>query len=102
VDISLSSWFLILLAALAANLPFINERLFVFITLRTFFTKPVWLRLIELLVFYALIGGIANMLEARIGNVYVQGGEFYAVTLFLFAVLSYPGFVYRYLRKRRT
>jgi hypothetical protein len=98
----LSSWFLILLAALAANLPFVNERLFAAIPLRSFPAKPVWLRLIELLTLYFLVGGIANFLEGYASNVYSQGGEFYAVTFFLFVVLSYPGFVYRYLRKRRS
>jgi hypothetical protein len=102
VDISISSWFLILLAVLAANLPFVNERLFVFIPISFLSVKPIWLRLIELIVLYTLIGGAANLIESRIGNVYVQRGEFYVVTLFLFAVFSYPGFVYRYLRKRRS
>jgi hypothetical protein len=102
VDILPSSWFLILLAAVAANLPFVNERIFAIIFLRFFPVKPVWLRLVELSVFYLLIGGVANLLEASVGNVYRQSGEFYAITFFLFVVFSYPGFVYRYLRKRRS
>jgi hypothetical protein len=97
-----SSWFLILLAALAANLPFVNERLFAVIPLHSFPAKPVWTRLIELIAYYFLLGGVANLLEGYAGNVYSQGGEFYAVTFFLFVVFAYPGFVYRYLRKRRS
>jgi hypothetical protein len=100
VDSSLSGWFVILLAAFAANLPFFNERLFAFIPIRAGI-KPFWLRLIELGILYAAVGAIAYLLEARIGNVFAQGWEFYAITGCLFIVLAYPGFVFRYLRKRR-
>ena len=41
------------------------------------------------------------MLEARIGNVFTQVKEFYMITVPLFVVLAFPGFVYRYLRKHR-
>jgi hypothetical protein len=99
VDASLSSWFVILLAAIAANLPFFSERVLAFIPFGTA-VKPFWLRLAELAVLYALVGGIAYLLEARIGNAFSQGWEFYAVTGCLFIVLAYPGFVFRYLRKR--
>jgi hypothetical protein len=99
VDVSLSSWFVILLAAIAANLPFLNERLFAVIPFGIT-VKSIWLRLLELAVLYALVVGAAYMLEARIGNVFEQGWEFYAITGCLFLVLAYPGFVFRYLRKR--
>jgi len=56
--------------------------------------------LIELLVLYAIIGLIAYLLESRIGGVFTQGWEFFAVTGCLFLVFAYPGFVVRYLRKR--
>jgi hypothetical protein len=100
VDVSLASWFVILLAVLAANLPFLNERLFGFIPLNSG-AKPFWLRLIELFVLYALVGGIGFLLESHIGNAFPQRWEFYAVTACLFIVLAYPGFVFRYLRKRQ-
>lgn len=100
MDVSLSSWFVILLAVLAANLPFVNERAFsVFPLGRP--SKPVWLRLIELIVLYALVGAIAYALESRIGNAFSQGWQFYAVTACLFTVLAFPGFVFRFLRRRR-
>jgi Na+(H+)/acetate symporter ActP len=101
VDFSFSAWFVILLAAAAANLPFINERVFTVIPVRRS-SKSFWLRLFELIVLYFLVLGIANFLEARIGNVFSQRWEFYAITVCLFAVFAYPGFVYRYLRKRHT
>lgn len=100
MDISYSSWLIILLALCAANLPFVNNRLFgVFPA--GFPRKPFWLRLLEMAALYALLGLIAYLLEARAGNVFAQGWEFYAVTACLFIVFAFPGFVYRYLRKHR-
>jgi hypothetical protein len=101
VDVSLSSWFVILLAALAANLPFLNERLFAVVPLGRSI-KPVWLRLSEMAFLYFLILGAGYFLESRIGNVFSQGWQFYAITACLFIVLGYPGFVFRYLRKQRS
>lgn len=103
MNVSLSSWFVILIAVAGANLPFVNERLFAVLPLGAAHdgVKPFWLRLIELLVLYALVGLVGYLLEAQIGNVFRQGWEFYAVTGCLFVVLAYPGFVFRYLRKRR-
>ena len=99
MDVSLASWFVILLALFGANVPFFNERLFAVIPVAVA-VKPIWLRLIELLVLYAIIGLIAYLLESRIGGVFTQGWEFFAVTGCLFLVFAYPGFVVRYLRKR--
>lgn len=99
MDVSLSSWFVILLAALAANLPFLNERLFGVISI-TQPIKSIWLRLVELFSLYLLVRGVGYVLESRIGNVFPQGWEFYAITACLFLVLAFPGFVFRYLRKR--
>jgi hypothetical protein len=89
-----------MLAVIAANMPFLNERLFAVIPLSTT-RKSAWLRLLELLTSYIIVGIVARLLETRIGNAFAQGWEFYAVTLCLFLVLAYPGFVFRYLRKRR-
>ena len=104
MNVSLSSWFIILLALVAANLPFLNERVFCIIPLKATADGPankgLWLRLLELIVLYALVGGLAFFLESRVGNRFVQGWEFFAVTGCLFLVLAYPGFVFRYLRKR--
>lgn len=101
MDVSLSSWFVILLAVIAANLPFFNERVFALIPL-DMTAKPFWLRLVELAALYALVGGVAYLLETHMGNAFSQGWEFYAVTGCLFIVLAYPGFVFRYLRKRHA
>lgn len=99
MDVSLSSWLVILLAALAANLPFLSERVFGLLPWRGA-EKPFWLRLLEMLVLYAAVGLLAFILESQMGNRFAQRWEFYAVTGCLFIVLAYPGFVYRYLRRR--
>lgn len=103
MDIAFSSWFVILLAVLAANLPFLNERLFALFTIPYFGippVKPFWVRLLEMAVLYFAVGVAAVLLEGRIGGVFAQKWEFYAVTACLFIVLAFPGFVWRYLRKR--
>lgn len=101
MDVSFSSWFVILLAAVAANLPFFTDRLFGIAPLRAA-KKSVRLHLLELTVLYFVVLAIAYVLEARMGNTFSQRWEFYAITVCLFVVLAYPGFVYRYLRKRHA
>ena len=100
VDAPLSSWLVILLAALAANMPFVSERLLGVVPIGLT-VKPIWLRLIELTFLYFFVGAIAYALEARISNVFPQRWEFYAVTFCLFLVFAYPGFVFRYLKRPR-
>jgi uncharacterized membrane protein len=101
MDISLASWFVILLALCAANLPFINQRLFAALRLKAE-NKSLWLRIVELIALYFVVGLVARTLEARAGNVAPQNWEFYAVTGCLFLVLAFPGFVYQYLRRRHA
>lgn len=99
MNVSLSAWLVILLALMGANLPFINERLFAVLPLRSD-SKSFWWRLVELLALYCFIGIIARLLEGQIGTVFKQNWEFYAITGCLFIVLAFPGFALRYLRKR--
>lgn len=91
---------MILAALVAANLPFINER-WLIAGPAAGPRKPLWGRLFELLGLYLLVGLLALALERRVGQVYPQGWEFYAVTAALFLTLAFPGFVYRYLAARR-
>lgn len=109
MDSSLASWLVVAIALAAANLPFLTERVFGFIPLKsntasdgTPRTKSFPLRLLELIVLYFVVGFLARTLESRIGGVFAQNWEFYAVTGCLFLVLAFPGFVLRYLRKRRA
>lgn len=103
MNVSLLSWCVVLLAVLAANLPFLNQRLFAVVSMSkaSDYRKPAWLRLLELLVLYFVVGAIAHVFESTIGNAFHQGWEFYAITACLFLVLAYPGYVLRYLRKSR-
>ncbi|NYT65257.1 DUF2818 family protein [Alcaligenaceae bacterium] len=61
--------------------------------------KTFFVRLIELLVFYFLTGALGFALELNMGNMFSQKWEFYAISLSLFVVLGFPGFVYRYLMR---
>lgn len=101
MSITASIWLVILAALVAANLPFINQRLAI-VGPEMPGRKPVWLRLIEMLVLYLLVGGLGYLLERRAGQVSPQGWEFYAITGTLFLTFAFPGFIYRYLVHRRN
>ena len=104
MDVSASSWLLIVVALVAANLPFFNERVLAMIPWKAAplgLSKPAWVRIAELILYYFVVGAIAYGLEARLGNAFVQTWEFYAISGCFFIVLAFPGFVLRYLRKRR-
>lgn len=95
---SASVWFVVLAAFVGANLPFVNNRLFAVLPLKN--PKSLALRVLELVLLYFIVGGMALLLEQRAGQIAPQGWEFYAVTGALFLTLAFPGFVYRYLYKR--
>lgn len=94
-----SVWLVVLLALLAANLPFISNRLFGVLALKT--PKNLAMRLGEMVVWYLVVGGIGLYLEQRTGQIAPQGWEFYAITGTLFVTFAFPGFTYRYLFKHR-
>ena len=94
---SASAGLVILLAVLAANLPFVSQRLLGVLTLKQ--PKILAVRLAELVVLYLLVGGVGLLLENKAGQIAPQGWEFYAITATLFVTLSFPGFVFRYLFK---
>jgi hypothetical protein len=103
LDLGLASWLVIAIALAFANLPYLNERILGVLPLpggreRKHFV----VRLFEMLFLYVLLGALAYLLESRIGNVFPQTWEFYAITACLFIVLAFPGFVLRYLRRRRA
>jgi hypothetical protein len=95
-----SAWLIILLALLAANLPFLTERYFMVVRPAT--RKGIGARLLELLVYAACITAIGMALEARRGQVQAQGWAFYAVLACVFCTLAFPGFVWRYLKRHRS
>ena len=94
-----SVWLVVALSLLAANLPFISNRLLVVMPIRQ--PKLLAVRLVELVVWYFVVGGIGLFLEHQAGQIAPQGWEFYAITGTLFITFAFPGFVYRYLFKHR-
>ena len=95
---SASVWLVLLVALVAANLPFVNERLFGLFAMRSAH-KLLAVRLAELVLLYFLVGALGLLFERRVGQIAPQGWEFYAVSGALFLVLAFPGFTWRYLIK---
>lgn len=91
---------LLILAFVAANLPFLVERVLFVLKPKSGSKAFAW-RLLELVVLFFAVGGVALLLEGKLGEVHRQNWEFYAVNASLFVVFAYPGFVYRYLWRKR-
>jgi Na+(H+)/acetate symporter ActP len=88
---------ILLLAFVAANLPWFSNRLFFLIDLKSASKNIAWC-LFELIVLYFVVGAIALYAEtSTLGQTSPQGWEFYAVTFCLFLVFAFPGFIYRTL-----
>ena len=104
---TIAVWLLIVLALIAANIPFMNDRLLAIIPLKVSAlgdqnrasraSKSFWLRMLEMVLLYALIGLLGYSFESALGNPFKQKWEFYAITFSLFLVMGFPGFVLRYL-----
>lgn len=88
---------ILLLALLAANLPFVNERIFALGPRRQ--PKSTWWRLLELLSYALLVALIGRGLEAYLGQTSPLRWEFVAVWLCVMGTLAFPGFVWRHLRR---
>ena len=91
---------MLVIGILAANIPFLSERLFFVVAFKDGTKKFVW-RLLEWIVLYFIVGGLAYLLESKLGTAQIQKWEFYAITFCLFLVFAYPGFVYRYFWRKR-
>lgn len=90
-----SVWIVVVAALVAANIPFVNQRLFAVVPLKN--PKTLGTRLGELVALYFAVGLLGRGLEARLGQAAPQNWEFYAVTAALFLTFAFPGFVWRYL-----
>ncbi len=95
-----SVWAVVVLALLAANWPFITQRLLGILPLKQ--GKNLGIRLAELIVMYFVVGGIALLLEQRLGQIAPQKWEFYAISATAFITFAFPGFVWRYLLKGKA
>jgi hypothetical protein len=88
----------VLMAALVgANLPFLNERMFV-LGPRLLPKSAGW-RMAELLVMAVLVALLGRGMEAHFGQPSPLRWEFVAVWFCVFLTLAFPGFVWRYLRR---
>lgn len=90
---------ILILALVAANLPFLVERRF-FVLPSPHGKKFAW-RLLELVLLYFLVGAVSWLVERNLGATQPQRWEFYAVTACLFLVFAYPGYVYRYFWRKK-
>jgi len=99
LNTSAASWIVIVLMAIFANYPFLTESVLGLKRLKQG-AKPAFVRLLELVLLYLIVLGIARLIESSLGNAFPQGWQFYATTVCLFLVLGFPGFVFRYLRRR--
>ena len=87
------------LAIVAANLPFLSERI-LFVKTPNASHKAFGWRLLEWGILYCAIGLFARLLETQRTPVHEQGWVFYAITLALFIVFAWPGFVWRYFWRK--
>ena len=92
-----AGWLLLLAGFLAANLPFLNERLLLVGPRRS--PKALGWRLLELLLLAGLTVALGLLIETRIGQRAPQGWEFYAAVVCLMLTFAFPGFVWRVLRR---
>ncbi len=93
-------WLLLALGFVAANLPFLNERLLLIGPRLA--PKAFGWRLLELLLLSGLTIALGMLIEARIGQRHPQAWEFYAAALCLMVTFAFPGFVWRMLRRRTS
>jgi hypothetical protein len=99
MDVSIASWLVIAIAIAAANLPFVNDKLFALLPAK-WQRKPLFVRLLEMVVLYFVVGSIGFALENQIGSRFAQTWEFFAISGCVFIVFGFPGFIGRYLLKR--
>jgi hypothetical protein len=93
-----ATWVLLICAFVAANLPWLSER---FLLVRALDHKRVWMRLLEWLLLYGVVGALATGMELRMyGTLHAQRWEFFVVTACLFMVFALPGFLYRHVLKK--
>jgi hypothetical protein len=100
VDQTVAVWLVLAVGVLAANLPYLSERLLLVGPRRA--PKGAGWRLLELALMAVLTFAVGALLESRIGQRHAQGWEFYAAAACLFITLGFPGFVWRYLRRGRA
>jgi hypothetical protein len=97
MNIDAEAWAVIMVALLAANLPFVSQRILFLGPKRV--PKAFGWRLLELALMAALALGVGWVIEGRVGQRAPQNWEFYVAAGCLFLTFAFPGFVWRYLHK---
>lgn len=97
MSLSVLQWGFLALAFVLANLPWLSQSCFLVLRCER---KSPWLRLLEWFILYFVVGGLAVALERQAtgGAIHAQDWEFYVVTLALFMVFAFPGFIFRHVR----
>lgn len=87
---------LFLVALILANLPWLNQRFFLFLS-PAGGEKRIWMRFTEWFTYFLGWLILAIGVEKKLmGEIYSQGWEFYVVAFCLFVVFALPGFIYRH------
>lgn len=90
------------LAALAANLPFMGERIFGVVKPSVGQAKALGWRLLELIALYGIVLSIGLGLESHFAPIHAKKVlDFYVPTFALFVIAAFPGFVIRYFWRER-
>lgn len=106
---SIAVLILFIITLIAANLPFLTDRVLLLFKPRD--NKSFWLRFTEWCLMYIVVMVVAIGLETKLyGAAYAkvweiwnfsQHWEFYFITICLFVVFALPGFLYHYDLKKR-
>jgi len=82
----------------AANIPWISEKFFLFFAIPNNTEKRIWMRLVEWFAFASLALLFSLGLEQKsLGLTHSQDWEFYAIFFSLFVVFAFPSFIFRHL-----
>ena len=96
MTISSAAFLLFIIAIVAANYPWLSQKVF-FAFQSPKGGKPGWMRCLEWLVNFGLVLLFGIGLERKInGVIHVQQWEFFVVGFLFFMVLAMPGFIYHY------
>ncbi|WP_374584994.1 DUF2818 family protein [Ideonella dechloratans] len=97
---NIAVWLVLMAALLGANLPFLSQRVLLVGPRQQ--DKAFGWRLLELVLLWLAVLGAGFGLESQLGQRSPQGWEFFAAMGCLFLTLAVPGFIWRYLRRRRV
>ncbi|OWQ45524.1 hypothetical protein CDL60_20045 [Roseateles noduli] len=100
MDQGVSVWMVLVVALVAANLPYVSSRILLVGPRRD--PKAGGWRLLELFLLALITLAVGFGLESTQGQRFPQGWEFYAAAVAMFVTLGFPGFVWRYLRRSRS